>query len=66
MSPNGCFMRIGSSTEPMLQNLIEDLFACRTRHSIGKITEYVSNHVSTAFQDLHGKYGIEVNMHGIL
>ena len=37
MSPNGCFMRIGSSTEPMPQNLIEGLFARRTRNSIGKI-----------------------------
>lgn len=37
MSPSGCFMRIGSSTEPMPQNLIEDLFTKRTRNSIGKI-----------------------------
>ena len=34
MSERGCFIRIGSSSEPMQQRIIEDLFAKRTRNSI--------------------------------
>ncbi len=37
MSEKGCFMRIGSSSEPMPVKMIEELFAKRTRNSIGKI-----------------------------
>ena len=37
MSSKGCFIRIGSSSEPMSQTLIEDLFAKRVRNSISKI-----------------------------
>jgi predicted HTH transcriptional regulator len=37
MSEKGCFIRIGSASEPMPLRMIEELFAKRTRHSIGKI-----------------------------
>ena len=37
MTEKGCFMRIGSASEPMPINIIEDLFSKRTRNSIGKI-----------------------------
>lgn len=37
MSEKGCFMRLGSAAEPMSQKLIEELFASRTRNSIGII-----------------------------
>jgi len=37
MSPKGCFIRIGSAAEPMPQRMIEELFATRTRNSIGNI-----------------------------
>jgi ATP-dependent DNA helicase RecG len=37
MSKKGCFIRVGSATEPMPVRMIEDLFAKRTRSSIGKI-----------------------------
>ncbi len=37
MSEKGCFTRIGSSSEPMPTRMIEDLFARRTRNSIGRI-----------------------------
>lgn len=37
MSEKGCFMRIGSAVEPMPQRMIEELFASRTRNSIGNI-----------------------------
>ena len=37
MTENGCYLRIGTSTEPMPQKIIEELFASRTRNSIGRI-----------------------------
>lgn len=37
MSPKGCFIRIGTSTEPISQSQIEDMFASRTRNSLGRI-----------------------------
>ena len=37
MSPKGCFIRIGTSTEPMSQSQIEDMFSSRTRNSLGRI-----------------------------
>ncbi len=37
MSEKGCYIRIGSSAEPMPQKMIDELFATRTRNSISKI-----------------------------
>jgi ATP-dependent DNA helicase RecG len=37
MSEKGCFVRLGSATEPMSGRMIEELFARRTRNSIGLI-----------------------------
>ena len=37
MSEKGCYIRVGSSSEPMSQNMIEDLFAKRVRNSLGNI-----------------------------
>lgn len=37
MSEKGCFMRVGSATEPMPARMIEELFACRTRNSISRM-----------------------------
>ena len=37
MTEKGCYMRVGTSAEPMPQKNIEALFASRTRNSIGKI-----------------------------
>ena len=37
MSEKGCFIRVGSASEPMPIRMIEDFFAKRTRNSIGKI-----------------------------
>ena len=43
MSSKGCFIRIGSATEPMPQGMIEDLFASRIRNSIGSISSRKQN-----------------------
>jgi len=37
MSEKGCFIRIGSASEPMPVTMIETLFSQRTRNSIGKM-----------------------------
>jgi len=37
MSPRGCFIRVGSATEPMTARQIDDLFASRTRNSLGRM-----------------------------
>lgn len=37
MSEKGCFIRIGSASEPMQFRMIETLFSKRTRNSLGKI-----------------------------
>jgi hypothetical protein len=37
MTEKGCFMRIGTATEPMPQAIIDRLYASRTRNAIGKI-----------------------------
>lgn len=40
MSEKGCFIRIGSSSEPMPASMIEDLFAKRVRNSLSKIKSH--------------------------
>ena len=40
MSSRGCFVRIGSASEPMSTQMIEALFSRRTRNSIGKIRSH--------------------------
>ena len=37
MSTKGCFIRVGSSAQPMTQNIIDDLYSKRTRNSLSKI-----------------------------
>ena len=37
MSEKGCFIRIGSASEPMPTHMIEELFARRTRNSLTRI-----------------------------
>lgn len=49
MSSKGCYIRIGSASEPMTGNMIEDLFARRVRNSIGNIT---SRYQDLTFQQL--------------
>lgn len=63
MSPNGCFMRIGSSTEPMPQNLIEGLFAKRTRNSIGKINSPKPDITFEQLKIFYEENGFDLNEH---
>ena len=43
MTPEGCFIRIGSSCESMSQKQIEELFAKRTRNSLKNILSPTQN-----------------------
>ncbi len=49
MTEKGCFIRVGSASEPMPKRMIEDLFSKRTRNSIGKIK---SNKQTLTFEQL--------------
>lgn len=53
MSPKGCFIRIGSSSQPMEPNMIDDLYSKRTRNSLNKI---VSPRQSLTFEQLQIYY----------
>ena len=37
MSPKGCYIRVGSASEPMPTKMIEELYSSRVRNSIGTI-----------------------------
>lgn len=37
MTEKGCFIRVGTASEPMTRKMIEELFVRRTRNSLGKI-----------------------------
>ena len=49
MSPKGCYLRIGTAAEPMIQRTIDDLFSKRTRNSLRKIR---SNKQDLTFEQL--------------
>ncbi len=53
MTEKGCFLRIGTAAEPMPQKMIEELFASRTRNSIGKIK---ANRQDLSFEQLRIYY----------
>ncbi|BAX80850.1 RNA-binding domain-containing protein [Labilibaculum antarcticum] len=53
MSEKGCFIRVGSSAEPIPQKMIDELFAKRTRNSLGKIK---SNQQNLKFEQLQIYY----------
>lgn len=53
MTKKGCFLRIGTAAEPMPQKMIEELFASRTRNSIGKIK---ANRQDVSFEQLRIYY----------
>lgn len=38
MSSKGCFIRVGSSVQPMNSEMIDNFYSKRTRNSLGKIT----------------------------
>ncbi len=53
MSPKGCFIRVGSSSQPMEPGMIDDLYSKRTRNSLNKIA---SPRQSLTFEQLQIYY----------
>lgn len=53
MTEKGCYLRIGTAAEPIPQKMIEELFASRTRNSIGKIK---ANRQDLGFEQLRIYY----------
>lgn len=63
LSPRGCFMRVGTASEPMTTAQIEDMFTHRVRNSLRNIR---SPRKKLTFRQLHIYYeskGIELNDH---
>ena len=63
MTPKGCFLRIGSASEPMNERMISELFATRTRNSISNIR---SRNQDLTFEQLKIYYearGLPLNQH---
>jgi len=61
MSPKGCYIRVGTASEPMQQRMIDDLFSKRTRNSLQKIR---SNKQDLTFEQLKIYYqeqGLSLN-----
>ncbi|MBW8324358.1 MAG: putative DNA binding domain-containing protein [Prolixibacteraceae bacterium] len=55
MTEKGCFIRVGSATEPMQQKMIDELFSKRVRNSISKIK---SNRQDLTFEQLKIYYEV--------
>ena len=53
LSERGCFLRVGTASEPMTTKLIEDLYAKRVRQSLKNIP---SPHKDLTFRQLHIYY----------
>lgn len=53
MSEKGCYIRVGTASEPMSQKIIDHLYASRTRDTISKI---VSPKQKLSFEQLHIYY----------
>ena len=63
LSSKGCFIRVGTAAEPMMQDQIEDLYAHRVRNSLRNIR---SPRKSLSFRQLHIYYeaqGLKLNEH---
>jgi len=61
MSEKGCFIRIGSSSEPMPLRIIEDLFAKRIRNSIGKIESTRQDLTFEQLKIYYNETGLKLN-----
>ena len=63
MSENGCFMRVGSSTVPMSQNMIDDLYSKRMNKSLRNILSPRQNLTFSQLKIYYEEKGLELNDH---
>lgn len=61
MTPKGCFLRVGSASEPMPIKMIEDLFARRTRNSIGAIKSRYQNLTFEQLKIFYNEKSLKLN-----
>ena len=61
MSEKGCFMRLGSATEPMPAAMIEELFARRTRNSLTRIRSPRQNLTFAQLKIYYQEAGLTLN-----
>ncbi len=60
MSPEGCFIRVGSSVEPMNSEMIIDLFSKRTKNSLKSIISPIQNLTFSQLKIYYEEVGYEV------
>lgn len=61
MSISGCFVRIGTSSQPMSQDMIDDLYARRTHNSLRKIPSPRQNLTFEQLQIYYQAKGLTLN-----
>lgn len=61
MSPAGCYIRIGSSTQPMTTDMVEELYSKRTRNSLGKILSPRNDLTFEQLQIYYQSKGLKLN-----
>ncbi len=61
MSENGCYIRIGTSTQPMTQAMIDDTYARRTHNSLQKIVSPRQNLTFEQLQIYYQARGLKLN-----
>lgn len=63
MSENGCFIRIGTSSQPMSRAMIDDMYASRTHQSLRKIASPRQNLSFEQLQIYYQAKGLTLNEH---
>jgi len=61
MSSVGCFIRVGSSSEPMPENMIEELFSKRVRNSLSKIKSHRQDLTFGQLKIYYEEIGLKLN-----
>lgn len=61
MSPNGCYMRVGSSTQPMPTMLIDELYSKRVHTTLRNITAPRQNLTFAQLKIYYEERGLELN-----
>lgn len=61
MSPNGCFMRIGTSTQPMSTTLIDELYSKRIHTTLRNILSPRQNLTFAQLKIYYQERGLELN-----
>ena len=61
MSPRGCFIRLGSASEPMSITMIEELFSKRTRNSLGRIKSHRQDLTFAQLKIYYEARGLKLN-----